>query len=112
MNRNQADMDIRIDYKNSHLREGYNNIIAIESLYRGMNEEAHGIWQSVVRNTDTYREFIGKLVNAKAFERLLGPQNILRFDFNDSNSRIYPEYKFKKDLYQQFMSDIFYHKVF
>lgn len=113
MLRDQADMDIRIDYKNnSDLRKGYNNIIAIESLYRGLNQEAHDIWQSIVRNSENYREFVGNLVNTKRFNRLLGPQNILKFDFNDDNSRIYPEYKFKKDLYEQFMSDIFVKRVF
>lgn len=112
MKRTEINMDIRIDYNKPELHEGYNKIIGIESLYQKMNEEAYGIWQSVVRNCDTYREFLGKIVNPRVFKKLLGPENILNFDINEYNSRIFPEYKFKKDLYQQFMADIFYKKIF
>ncbi|MDE7413177.1 MAG: HNH endonuclease [Muribaculaceae bacterium] len=97
---------VGIDYLNNiHLEKGYNEITAVEPIYKKMNKELHALWTQMRNLNNSRLKFAKVLLPNAEIDDLISNTSVLGYVFEERNSRIYAYYKFNKDLYTLIRKD-------
>lgn len=101
---NPENFGLSVEYKNSFIKEGYNDVVAIEAYYQTQKPLIRNIYSLMWKSDEARKNYLEKRGVDESF--FLSPFHILRFEESEENSRIIEKYKFQLDLYNSFLNKI------